>query len=433
MAKGDLHLINAKLPLEEGEGWYELVAEKGRWTRVRRYGQELAIPDAIPVTDRRSMSQSDGPVPVVDLQGRAALPGFADMHMHLDKALTLSMVGNESGTLLEAIRNYGGKIGQFSKSNIRERMVRAALMGLQSGTLYMRTHLDIPWTHGREVVMRTVEAALEAREELKGRVELQLYPMLYFAQNTAEMNELSRELIDLGMDGLGGCPHLNEEPERDIKLLFRQAEKLGVPIDLHTDETDNPAMRTIEGICKATIAAGYQGMVTAGHLCSLSSMSSEEAIPLMELMAEAQVGAVTLPAVNLYLQGRGDRGPFRRGVTRVKELLDAGVKVAAASDNIQDPFHPFGRGDLVQMGTITAYAAHMGATSDAGRILSMITETPASLMGIREYGIKEGNPAGLVVTDASSGEQLLLEESPSRWTAAKGAWVSAYVRENWLV
>ncbi|MDQ6423212.1 amidohydrolase family protein [Paenibacillus sp. LHD-117] len=430
MPKGELRFVNARLPLSGG-GLYELASEGGRWTVVRPQEELLEVAGAIPIRDRRVVDVS-AVAPAIDLEGRIALPGFADMHMHLDKALTLPEVGNESGTLLEAIANYGGKIAGFSKAHIRERIVRAALLGLSHGTLYMRSHLDIALQHGREVMMRTVEAALEAREELKGRVELQFFPMLAFDEHPAEAAKLSEELIGLGMDGLGGCPHLREDPVSDVKLLFRQAAKLGVPVDLHTDETDNPSMRTIEAICRAAIAEGYQGKVTAGHLCSLASMPKREAEPLMALMAEAGVGAVTLPAVNLYLQGRGDDGPFRRGVTRVKELLEAGVKVAAGSDNIQDPFHPFGRGDLLHIGSVAAYAAHMGAPADAGRIVRMITETPAALIGLAEYGVKAGGPANLVVTDAMSETELLLWESPSRWVMANGSWVSAQVRESWL-
>ncbi|WP_168118607.1 amidohydrolase family protein [Paenibacillus sp. HB172176] len=435
MAKGDLHVINAKLPLGgDADSWHELIAEGGCWKRIIAHPQRLSLDDAVSIRDRRSLEQgAPGRLPaIVDLEGRIALPGFVDMHMHLDKALTLDQVGNSSGTLLEAIANYSGKAGEFSKANIRERMVRTALMGLRHGTTAMRTHLDMPAHLGREVLYRTIEAALEAREELKGRVKLQLFPMLSFARDPEGAKRLSTELIGLGMDGIGGCPHLMEDPSLDVKLLFKQAEKLGVPVDLHVDETDNPSMRTIETICHATIAAGYEGKVTAGHLCSLSSMPKDEARLIIELMAQAKVGAVTLPAVNLYLQGRGDEGPVRRGVTRVKEMLEDGVEVAAASDNIQDPFHPFGRGDLLHIGAIAAYAAHMGAASDAERILDMITQTPAALMGLREYGMRQNHQADIVVLDATTPEQLLLEESPSRWVAVNGTWASAHVREVWL-
>ncbi|MBD2868664.1 amidohydrolase family protein [Paenibacillus arenilitoris] len=434
MAAGDLHLINARLPLAGDDRWYELIAERGRWTVVRGCPGRIAEPSALSIRDRRSIGRrgSAGLPNVIDLEGRLALPGFADMHMHLDKALTLPEVGNASGTLMEAIANYDGSVAGFTKANIRDRIVRTALMGLSHGTIHMRSHLDMPRHRGREVMKRTVEAALEAREELKGRVRLQLFPMLAFDRAPEEAAALSRELIGLGMDGLGGCPHLSGEPDKDVQLLFWQASKLGVPIDLHTDETDDPSVRTVEAICRATIAFGFQGKVTAGHLCSMASMQRQEAEPLIALMAEARVGAVTLPAVNLYLQGRGDDGPVRRGVTRVKELLDAGVKVAVGSDNIQDPFHPFGRGDLLHIGAIAAYAAHMGAPADAARIVRMMTETPAALMELDEYGIRPGHPADLVVTDALTEGQLLTEESPSRWVAVEGTWVSANVKEDWL-
>jgi len=430
-AQTDLHLINARLPLNGDDHWYELKAEDGVWTSVLAHPHRISLPEAKAINDRRVFSGSgSGPV---DLEGRVALPGFVDMHMHLDKALTLPQVGNVSGTLMEAIHNYGSKAAGFSKTEIRERMVETALMGLRHGTIHMRTHLDIAVWLSREVAYRTVEAALEAKEELKGRVRLQLFPMLSFDRQSAAMGELARELIALGMDGLGGCPHLSESPEADIRHLFETAAKLAVPLDLHADETDNPAVRTVEAISRTALNMGYEGKVAVGHLCSLSSMPLGEAQPLMELIAEAQVGVVTLPAANLYLQGRGDEGPVRRGVTRVRELQQAGVKVAAASDNIRDPFHPFGRGDPVQIGLLTAYAAHMGSPADYERILRMITETPASLMGLSaSYGIKKDRPADLVVVDAANTGQLLVEESPSRWVAVDGRWVSINVKEKWM-
>lgn len=459
MAGGELHLLNARLPLAADDGWYELRAANGRWTSVTRHAERVVAPDALPferfvetlsatgdgtrmeagmetemgasgagVASLAAASGNDAAT--VDLNGKLAVPGFVDMHLHLDKALTIDRIGNFSGTLIEAIANYGSQYTRFSQADIRDRIVRTALMGLRCGTTRMRTHLDIPVGAGRELTMRTVSAALEAKEALRGLVRVQLFPMLDFAQRPAAMAELAKELITLGMDGLGGCPHLSSDPEADIRLLFETAARLDVPLDLHVDERDDPRFRTIEPITRRTAEYGYGGRVTAGHLCSLSSMPSAEAEPIMAAMAQAGVGAVTLPAANLYLQGREDDGPVRRGVTRVGGLLAAGVNVAAASDNIRDPFHPFGRGDLPQIALLAAYAAHLGGSGDADKLLRMITEAPAALMGQTDYGIREGYAADVVVLDAADTADLLNGGAPSRYVAVGGRWVSAVAQRD---
>ncbi|AZN38237.1 amidohydrolase family protein [Paenibacillus albus] len=433
MRAGRLHIINARLPLNGDNRLYELIAEDGVWRTVDASAERVILDDAVSIASKEAIGADGFTAATVDLEGRIAVPGFADMHMHLDKALSLPQVGNASGTLLEAISNYGQHVARFSKEEIRERIIRTAMMGLRQGTVHMRTHLDMHAWLGRDIMFRTVEAALEAKEALKGLVRLQLFPMLSFGQSPRETAELAEELIGLGMDGIGGCPHLNPDPDADIRHLFDTAARLDVPIDLHVDERDDPNVRTVIPIARMTREHGYEGRVTAGHLCSLSSMPSSEAWPIIEEMALAKLGAVTLPAANLYLQGRADDGPIRRGVTRVKELLQAGVATAAASDNIRDPFHPFGKGDLAQIALLTAYAAQMGSADDPDVLLRMITETPATLMGLTaSYGIREGCSADLAVLDAGNAEQLLIEGSPSRWVAVQGRWVSAMVQESRL-
>ncbi|WP_240763123.1 amidohydrolase family protein [Paenibacillus thalictri] len=428
----ELHFINAALPLKSPTKRYELKASKGVWTYIGEQAEAAAEPAPKRTVKLTEADFTGGAEPVViDLEGRMLLPGFADMHMHLDKAHSIAKVGNRSGTLLEAIQNYGGMAPQFTKAEIKERIKTTALAALSHGTTYIRTHLDFHLAYGKEIAFRTMEAALEAREELKGKVQVQLFPMLPRGQMGDQELAAAAELMKLGMDGLGGAPHLGETPERQIAQVFELAGRYGKPIDLHADESDDPARRTVVTMAKLTAEYGFGGKVTAGHLCSLAAMPPGEAAEIIGMMAEAGVGAVTLPAANMYLQGRDDTGPFRRGVTRVKELLAAGVPVAAASDNIQDPFHPFGRGDLVQIGLLTAYAAHMGAADDMHTLLRMITEIPAALMGLAQYGTEEGAKANFVIVDAQHAAQLFIQESPSRWVAVHGRWVSVSALHRW--
>lgn len=418
-----LHLINARLPLADETALYELKAAEGVWTSIAPQQGASAAQDAITLEELALREDDRQAARTVDVKGKIILPGFVDAHMHLDKAYTIGRVGNDSGTLLEAIRNYREAVPTFTRDEIKARMVKAALRALSFGTTGIRTHLDFPLDLGTEVAFRTIFAALEVRELLRPFIDIQLFPMCPYNRMTEGTVEGIRELLRLGVDGLGGAPHLSADPEQEIRLIFELAAKHDKPIDLHTDESDDPDMRTVGMIADHTIAHGYQGRVTVGHLCSLAAMDAAQADRLIRRMADAGLQAVTLPAANLYLQGRKDKGPVRRGVTRVKELLRQGIPLAAASDNIQDPFHPFGRGDLLQIGLITAYAAHMGSPRELRTLLRMITNNPARMTGIDGYGITEGHPATFVIVDARTVDEMFSLQPERRWVAIKGRWL----------
>ncbi|RUS42460.1 amidohydrolase family protein [Cohnella sp. AR92] len=421
----ELTILNARLPLHGDGELHTLRIAGGRWAAIEpQEGTERDSEGGVPIAGLGI--DELGTVPRIDLQGRALLPGFVDAHMHLDKAYTVSRVRNVSGTLLEAIENYRSFAPSITKENIRERIVRAALSAASYGSLTLRSHLDVAFHLGRDIAMRTVEAALEAREQVKDFVDIQYFPMFYYdPERERELTEFAEETLRMGIDGVGGAPHLTPDPAANIDWAFRLAAKFDRPIDLHTDETDDPSMKTIDVYCDYALRHQYRGRATAGHLCSLSAMDQAEADRLIAKMAEAGIGAVTLPPVNLYLQGRGDRGNVRRGVTRVRELAAAGVPVAAASDNIQDPFHPFGRGDLLQIGLTTAYAAHLAKEEDIPVLLRMLTSVPALLTGANEYGIAANRPASFVVADAFSGEELFQELPATRWVYNKSRWIFA--------
>ncbi|MBB6635798.1 amidohydrolase family protein [Cohnella thailandensis] len=423
-ASVEVEAVNARLPLSGDDRLYTLRIANGEWIGIEPQESAVSAEGHVPIAELGLQELAESPL--LDLQGRVVLPGFVDAHMHLDKAYTVSKVRNVSGTLPEAIENYRSFAPTFSKENIRERIVRAALSAASYGTLTLRSHLDVAFHLGRDVAMRTVEAALEARERVKSFVDIQYFPMFFYdPANEQALTEFAEETLRMGIDGVGGAPHLTPDPAKNIDWAFRLATKFNRPIDLHADETDDPNMKTIDVICDYVLRHRYRGRATAGHLCSLSAMEQEEADRLIAKMAEAGIGAVTLPPVNLYLQGRGDKGNVRRGVTRVRELATAGVPIAAASDNIQDPFHPFGRGDLLQIGLVTAYAAHLAKEEDIPTLLRMLTSLPAQITGTRPYGIEPNHPAGFVVFDTQSGEELFQELPATRWVYNRSRWIHA--------
>lgn len=413
-------LINVKLPLNDERRLYSLTIRDGVWSRIEVQADVLSADVALAIDE---ISNKGTLYEIVDVEGKIMLPGMVDAHMHLDKSFSLPQVGNQSGTLEEAVLNYSHAVVNFSKEEIKARIMRAALQSASYGTTAIRTHLDFHVRWGRDVAMRTVEAALEAKQELSPYLDLQLFPLAPYMKFTDMEIEILEEAIRMGMTGVGSAPHLSPTPEADIDKLFALAEKYDIPLDFHTDESDDPHVRTLAYIAKRTIEQGWEGRVTVDHLCALASMDDRDAEGLIERMIAAKLTAVTLPGANLYLQGRHDHFPVRRGVTRIKQLLAAGIPLATASDNIHDPFHPFGRGDLLQIGLITAYAAHMGSPADIRTVLRMMTEIPAAILGMNDYGICEGNPADFVVFDGCTPEQLFTMVPERRWVYRNGGWL----------
>lgn len=419
----NMEFINVRLPMEDERHLFRLSIRDGVWTQIHKQEGAASPPEAVSLDAWKPSPGSLGTtIPVIDLEGKIMLPSFVDAHMHLDKAFSLTAVENRSGTLEEAVHNYSQASPSFTKQDITARIIRSAMQALSFGTTHIRTHLDFNLRASREVALRTIEAALEAKEALAPYLTLQLYPMCPYNFRSLD-TEAIEEALKMGVDGIGGAPHLSLTPQEDIDDVFKIAEKYDVPIDLHCDETDNPAMRTVLHIAARTKSEGYGGRVTVDHLCALASMTDADAHEIIAVMADAGLKAVSLPAVNLYLQGRHDSFPVRRGVTRLRDIWEAGIPIAVASDNIHDPFHPFGRGDLLQIALIGSYAAHMGRPDDLRTLLRMITDVPAKVLGLTDKAIQVGQEASFVIIDGSTPEEIFTMLPERRWVYSQGRWV----------
>ncbi|PYZ95336.1 amidohydrolase [Salipaludibacillus keqinensis] len=397
-----------------------LKASQGIWTSITTQDHYIHDNSFMSIEEK---SDCDAMEMKYDAKAKMVLPGLIDAHVHLDKAYTIDSIGNESGTLLEAIQNFKQASPDFSKEVIKERMKKTVNHAVSFGTSALRSHLDFNMSDGGEIAQRTIEAALEVKEEMKPMADLQFFPMCDLTQLSARGKEILELGLREGLDGIGGAPHLSDQPKESILQTFQMAEKMGKPIDLHSDESDDPSIETVNEIARQTIQFGFQGKVNVGHLCSLAAMSQEKADETIANISEAKLNVITLPGANMYLQGRNDKGLIRRGVTRVKELTGAGVKTAVASDNIQDPFHPFGKGDLVEIGRLSTYAAHMNSEADKLMTLRMVTEIPAELMGLDKYGMKEGNPVSFTIFDATTVNELFSWTPVGRWVYRNSAWV----------
>ena len=334
---------------------------------------------------------------VWELAGKVVLPGLVDAHVHLDK--TLSTTQNQSGTLLEAIEVWQAHKGQQDAASYHGRALRAVEMALNRGVVAMRSHVDIDPSGD----MTALQAVQQLQRQFADYLTIQTVAL---GQPSNPADRGMEAALEQGVDLIGGCPALTPDPEACIRAVFALAERSGKAIDLHIDETEDPQMLSLELLAEATIAHGMQGRVTAGHCCSLAFVDDARAREVIAKVAAADMHVVTLPSCNLVLMGRGHQ-PLPRGLTRVKELLEAGVNVCAASDNVADPFNPFGSYDPLQIANLTAHCAHMSGDAEWPQCLQMVTDAAARSLALPNYGLAVGKHADLVVCDAYSQHEAL--------------------------
>jgi cytosine deaminase len=336
---------------------------------------------------------------VWDLGGLLVLPGLVDIHQHLDKTRTARYADNPSGTLAGAIEVFSAYAMRASQEDIAERAHRTIEACIARGTVGIRSHANVDHKWG----LGAVKALVELRSRMQDRIRLQVVAFLSggaLGVSISEAGRLAEEALDEGADAIGGAPDFSEHPEEFIDMLFDVAVRHGCPLDLHVDETLNPEARLLAHVARRTIERGLEGQVVVSHCCSLSAMPPGAALAIVELVARARVGVVTLPATNLFLQGREAPLLPPRGLTRIRELLEAGVPVAYASDNIQDPFNPVGTGDLLEVGRWMFLSAQLPSEL-LPYVYAMGSTVPAQLMRLGEdYGMREGAYADLLILDA---------------------------------
>lgn len=344
----------------------------------------------------------------IDAQGRLLSPPFIDSHVHLDAVLTVGQPRyNTSGTLLEGIQIWGERKAELSVAEVKERALQAISWEVAQGTLYIRSHVDVC-----DPRLTALRALLEVREEVRDICDLQLvaFPqdgIFSFPAGQA----LMRQAIELGCDLVGGIPHYewtNALGEEDVHYAFALAKEFNRDIDCHCDETDDPQARFTEVMAADTLRQGWQGRVTASHCTAMHSYNDAYAFKLIQLLARARVNVIANPFDNVVLQGRFETYPKRRGITRVKELLAAGVNVSLGHDSIMDPWFPLGRGSMLAAAQLALFLCHMSGFQEIQETLDLITTNAARTLGIQDrYGIAEGRPASFLILDAPSAFEAL--------------------------
>jgi cytosine deaminase len=382
--------IGGRSPTAEAGCWLRRARlADGRLVDVHLAGGRIAEILPSPVAPLSPVQDAD-----FDLSGYVLVPSFVEPHAHLDKALTASRVPNPTGDLLGAIRAVHAAADSFTVADMAARADSALRLMLGYGTTAIRTHIDV----GTHVGMRALEALIGVRERWAGIVDVQVVALVGHPLGGQGGRDL-RQALREGADVAGGCPHLDPEPQRAVEICLDAAGEAGTPLDLHTDETLNPAMLTVATLADLVSRTRFGHGVTASHCVSLAVQPDDVQQKVSERIAGAAVAVVALPQTNLFLQGREHRVSTPRGLTAVHALRQAGATVAAGGDNLRDPFHPVGRGDALEVAALMVTAGHL-SLPDA---LASVTSAPRAALGLSPVDIVPGAPADLV---ALRGEDL---------------------------
>jgi len=361
----------------------------------------------------------------IDAYGKLVSPPFVDAHFHMDATLSLGLPRlNQSGTLLEGIALWGELKPHLTVEAIKERALRYCDLAVARGLLAIRSHVDIC-----DPRLLAVDALLEVRKEVAPYLDLQLvaFPQDGYLR-TPEVAKLLETALDRGVDVVGGIPHFErtmDEGKKSVEILCRIAAERGLRVDMHCDESDDPLSRHIETLTAETVRHGLQGRVTGSHLTSMHSMDNYYVSKLLPLMAEAEMNVVSNPLINITLQGRHDTYPKRRGMTRVPELMDAGVKVAFGHDCVMDPWYSLGSADMLEVASMGLHVAQLTGVEQMESCFRAVTEIPAAILGLEGYGLEKGCNADLVILQAADPVEALRLKANRLFVIRRGRIISS--------
>jgi cytosine deaminase len=356
----------------------------------------------------------------VDLGGALLTPALVEPHIHLDAVLTVGEPRqNQSGSLFEGIAIWGERVKTLSVEDVKRRARTVLRWQLANGVQHVRSHVDVC-----DPDLRAVRGMIELREEVGDQMDIQL---VAFPQQGIQSFEggtdLMRKAIDLGVDVVGAIPHFEisrEYGEQSVKFAMGLAAEHGLRVDVHCDETDDDHSRFVEVMAAETIRLGLEGRVTASHTTAMHGYNNAYAYRVINNIKRAQMHMVTNPLDNSVLQGRFDSFPIRRGHTRVKELLAAGVNTCIGHDSVMDPWYPLGYGDPLQAAFVLAHYGQMSGAGELVTLIEMITGNPARALGIENYGLAVGNRADLVAFAAPSEMDAIRLVAPRRLVLRAG-------------
>ena len=353
----------------------------------------------------------------IDLGGRLAIPGFVETHLHLDKACILDRFVPQHGTLDEAIAQVAAAKKAFTEDDVLARASRALERAIVNGTTHVRTHVEVDpgiGLRGLRGVQRAADAYRWAVD-----VEVCVFPQEGLT-NSPGSAELMREALANGARVVGAAPYTDPDPRGQIDRVFALAREFDADIDMHLDLGDTPEHMDVEYVCAMTERYRYGGRVAIGHVTKLSLVPPATYERIAQRLADAGIAVTVLPSTDLYLMGRGQRHSVVRGVLAAHDLLHRGVNCSLSTNNLLNPFTPFGDGSLLRMANLYANVCHVGTREDMRECLHMVTARSASLLRLEDYGIETGKSADLVVLDCASAEAAVAELAPPLYGFKRG-------------
>ncbi|WDY60453.1 amidohydrolase family protein [Pseudomonas sp. PSKL.D1] len=366
-------------------------------------------PTRLLIEDGRFVSRLSRPAPTLDLAGCLVLPGLVETHIHLDKACILSRCHLQEGTLAEAIAQTRQAKAAFTKADVYARGAAVLEQAITQGTTHMRTHVEIDPGIGL-TGLRAIRQ-LQADYAWAVTLEICVFPQEGMLDNPGT-EALLCQALDEGAEVLGGCPYTDSDPPAQIRRLFELAVAYDRDLDLHLDFDLQVAGMTLGEVIRCTHAHGWHGRVTVGHATKLSALPKAELIAMGHALAEAGVQVTCLPATDLFLTGRERFHDKPRGVAPLAQLHQCGVTCSVSSNNIGNPFTPYGDASLVRQANLYANVAQLGTPQELLMCLGWISRTSARLLRLRDYGLEPGCRADFVVFDVPSPADVIGRIAP---------------------
>ncbi|SEQ33312.1 MULTISPECIES: cytosine deaminase [Pseudomonas] len=358
---------------------------------------------------------------ILDARGNLVIPPFVEPHIHLDATLTAGEPRwNMSGTLFEGIECWGERKATITHEDTKARAKQTINALAVHGIQHVRTHVDVT-----DASLAALKAMLEIREETSHLVDMQI---VAFPQEGIESypqgRELMEEAIRLGADVVGGIPHFEYTREQgvgSVKFLMDLAERTGCLVDVHCDETDDPHSRFLEVLAEEARSRGMGSRVTASHTTAMGSYDNAYCSKLFRLLSRSGISFISCPTESIHLQGRFDTFPKRRGVTRVNELLEAGMNVCFGQDSIVDPWYPLGNGNILRVLEAGLHICHMLGYERLQHALDLVTVNSANAMQLGDrYGLEVGRPANLLILSADSDYEMIRSQGLPLFSIREG-------------
>lgn len=369
--------------------------------------------------------QDNGPQEgVLDAEGGLALPPFIEPHIHLDTTQTAGQPSwNLSGTLFEGIERWAERKALLTHEDVKQRAWQTLKWQIANGIQFVRTHVDVS-----DPNLTALKAMLEVKQEVAPWVELQIVAFPQEGIMSYPNGEaLLEQALQLGADVVGAIPHFEFTREYGVESLhktFALAQKYNKLIDVHCDEIDDEQSRFVETVAALAHREQMGERVTASHTTAMHSYNGAYTSRLFRLLKLSKINFVANPLVNIHLQGRFDTYPKRRGITRVKEMLEAGINVCFGHDDVFDPWYPLGTANMLQVLHMGLHVCQLMGYEQINDGINLITTHSAKTLNLSDYGIKSGNPANLVILPAESGFDAVRRQTPVRYSVRAGVLIA---------